>query len=59
MAGGNGLTDKEGKSVDLSFPVIDLAVSQAILSMLESGEAQITINGITIQNGLSTNQVRA
>lgn len=54
---GNGLTDKRGKPVDVRFPVVDQAVSQAIFNMVEGGEGQIAVNGVVIQNGLTTNQV--
>merc|ERR1712142_863622 len=41
---------------EVTFPVLNKAVSTAILNMVQANQVQICVNGIVITNGLSTNQ---
>lgn len=41
----------------LHFPVIESTTSQALHTLIQSGQVQGTINGITVCNGLALTQV--
>ena len=54
MAGENG--DKE---VEIKVTVAQLPTIQAIDNMIQNGQVQTSVNGVTIQNGLTTSLVSA
>jgi protein O-GlcNAc transferase len=54
MAGENG--DKE---IEIKVTVAQLPTTQAIDNMIQNGQVQTSVNGVTIQNGLTTSLVSA
>lgn len=43
---------------EVSTPVIELASISAIEQMIQTGQSHCSINGIVLQNGVTTTQVR-
>ena len=42
---------------DVSIPVIELASLTAVEQMIQSGQSHCSINGVVLQNGVTTTQV--
>ena len=47
------------KEVEIKVTVAQLPTTQAIDNMIQSGQVQTSVNGVTIQNGLTTGLVSA
>ena len=47
------------KEVEIKVTVAQLPTTQAIDNMIQSGQAQTSVNGVTIQNGLTTSLLSA
>lgn len=51
------LRGTKGGEDDVIFPVIELPTLQSIEQMILTGQSHCNVNGIIIQNGVTTNQV--
>ena len=51
-----GVAGEDGmeQEVEIKVTVAQLPTTQAIDNMIQSGQVQTSVNGITIQNGLTT-----
>lgn len=47
----------DGKPVEVSTTVLALPTTTPIQNMIITGQIQTSVNGIVVQNGLTTNQV--
>ena len=47
------------QEVEIKVTVAQLPTTQAIDNMIQSGQVQTSVNGITIQNGLTTSLISA
>lgn len=51
--------DKKDTQVEVRVTIAQLPTTMAIESMIQNGQVQTSVNGITIQNGLTTNLLSA
>ena len=49
----------DGDAVEVKVTVAQLPTTKAIDNMIQNGQVQTSVNGLTIQNGLTTNLVSA
>lgn len=49
--------DSINKPVEISLKVAELPTTTPIETMIASGQCQMSVNGIVLQNGMATNQV--
>ena len=49
----------EGDAVEVKVTVAQLPTTKDIDNMIQNGQVQTSVNGLTIQNGLTTNLVSA
>ena len=46
-----------GSPGEVVTPIVELAVTSNVQNMISTGQAQTCINGVVVQNGLTTQQV--
>ena len=51
--------ENKDEEVEVKVTLAQLNTTQPIDSMIQSGQVQTSVNGLTIQNGLTTNMVSA
>ena len=49
----------DGESVEVKVTVAQLPTTKDIDNMIQNGQVQTSVNGLTIQNGLTTNLISA
>ncbi|XP_029043936.1 UDP-N-acetylglucosamine--peptide N-acetylglucosaminyltransferase 110 kDa subunit isoform X1 [Osmia bicornis bicornis] len=49
--------DAKNKPVEISLKVAELSTTTAIETMIASGQCQMSVNGVVVQNGMATTQV--
>ena len=56
-AKGHTVDDENGKQAEITAPVIELPVTTVVANMIQTGQPTTNINGVILQNGLTTTQV--
>lgn len=51
------VADNKAKPVEISMKVAELPTTTPIETMIASGQCQMSVNGVVVQNGMATNQV--
>lgn len=49
--------DAKNKPVEISLKVAELSTTTPIETMIASGQCQLSVNGVVVQNGMATTQV--